>query len=214
MRRILLGFLVLGGLGGAAFLALPLGTRALVSDIGVEPIYLIRGTTRWRGDNGQVVKENAADVVINTASETICVQWQAKAGLLGNRAVVRLVIDDADSGTTTTYTGRVRVGTAGTTGDTQVIANATWMTAVGRAAGTTIDFERRSATLVSQRGGLATGSNSAYMEATSSGARAADVAVSDMDANDVYFSLTMQPNNTTDTLTIYGGSIAILHWGA
>lgn len=176
------------------------GYMAKVSDIGGSTGSLwISDGVRWKPVNGTVrlyssVSQSAA---VSGVTETIQRQILLPANLLqvGDRLVCK--ISQSKSSTSETATTRIRLGTAGTTADTQLAAIAA-MTTTNVSVGWTWDMRVNSATTVQKMGGAST----ALPWGTSTGAFPAATTVSSMTSNDLYLSFSSFMSSTVETTRI------------
>lgn len=183
------------------------GEIIFVSDVGVGGSFWFSDGSNWRPIGGRVTLHNlAASAGSNSTSEAVRSQVLFPANLLKTGDVIRITLGTAKSGTADTMTFRLRFGTAGTTADTQLAASASPAT-TNQTLGAVLEFSKASATAVSRRGNGST--VNAWIGVTTS-ARAADVTVTDMDANAMYLSLTSSMGSGAETGTVYDFTVELI----
>jgi hypothetical protein len=199
-------------LPGSTFAKLPAVTTgnrlALVNDIGPAGFgsLWISDGTRWRLLGGrQVIAMLGAAVGSIANSETVVMQTAAAlpAGSWQTNDVLRLSFTVNKSGTTDALTGNVRIGTAGTTGDTAVVSATTILAAANRSGTFQFDIKLVSATSA-QRVGVAT---TAQVSAT---AEVAAVTISSAATAALFVSFTILSSSTNDTVGITSGQIELI----
>lgn len=195
--------------GGAALAALPTGTRAMVvestwqgwftPDIAkaywtvVAPTSIVLDTTSQTGDttgNDQVVKSALV-----------------AAGLLRACRKFRVLVALGKNGTTDAATSEtLRVGTAGTTGDTSTFAY-TAMSAANRSLPIAIEFVVSSSTQLRLHGPQ----NNLGWNGTGSGVvNPTLTTISNLDSNALYFSLCIDIAGTTNAPQVHSLEIELL----
>lgn len=165
--------------------------------------------TRWKPVNSQVLLDaiDTANVGAANATEQQLNPNHAAipAGLTQNydRFLVRITL--TKSGATDAATLRLRLGPAGTAADALL---ATVAIAAGtQSFGGMIEFKRLSATSVEQEGNADTGTS---FSGPSANASPAAVAVSSMDSNTMYMSLTVQMTAGTEAPTLKDYTLELL----
>ena len=185
------------------------GQLRRVSDIGPSgygSLWCCTGA-RWSPLNGRCNLAMATPLSGIATSETIVLQALIPAGVLKAKDMIRLWFSLNKSGTTDSCTHRVRVGTAGTTADTQLWSgnvlgagnqSGGWITELGLVSATSIQRNGQ--------GGLTVGSYSV----ASNTAAAAAVAISSADSNALYVSLSILSSGATDTVSLRAGQIELI----
>ncbi len=199
-------------LGPVLYSALPAaasysGYMCKVSDVGGSTGSLwISDGVRWKPVNGALTlySSDAASAAVSGVTETIQRQILLPAGLLrvGDRLVCK--VSQSKSSTSETATTRIRLGTAGTTSDTQIAAIAA-MTTTNVSVGWTFDMRVNSATTVQKMGGAST----ALPWGVSTGAFPAATTVSSVTANALYLSFSSFMSSTVETTLIEDLSIEL-----
>lgn len=192
-------------LGPVLYSALPAaasysGYMCKVSNVGGSTGSLwVSDGVRWKPVNGVITlfSSDAQSAAVSGVTETIQRQILLPAGLLavGDRLVCK--ISQSKSSTSETATTRVRLGTAGTTSDTQIAAIAA-MTTTNVSVGWTLDMRVNSATALQKMGGAST----ALPWGLSTGAFPAAVTVTDVTANALYLSFSSFMTSTVETTRI------------
>ncbi len=201
--------------GPVAYASLPAaaGTGALffqVSDIGPSGAgsVWISNATRYSPLGGRVVVASMGTPVSGIAnSETIELQALFPINSIQINDTVRMWVTPTKSGTTDSLTGTVRIGTAGTTSDTSVMAG-THIATASLSAGLVFDFKLLSATSIQKTGQGATGSGS-YSTASTSAA-ASPVTITSAAANALYVSYSIKSSSTNDTVGMLSGMIELI----
>lgn len=187
--------------GGGALSALPSGAWAFVTDWSV-PFFRNSGGTRWV-TQPFTIYALPAPVTVQSASETLATQFNVPAALLGSRAQFRIELGYADNGTTTAFTTRVRLGTAGTTADALIRSAFTLGSAAQRTVGFTVDAETKSATLINVFGVERTDASGAYgLAGVSSATRNADITIPSVASSANILSVFLFGDNATDIITL------------
>jgi hypothetical protein len=173
------------------------GYVAKVSNVGGSTGSLfISDGVRWKPVNGvaRLYATNAASSSMSGVTETIQQQILIPKGLLqtGDRIICK--ISQSKSSTAETATTRVRVGTAGTIADTQIVAIA-GMTTTNVSIGWTLDLRVNTLITLQKMGGASV----ALPWGVSTGATPAAVTVPDLSANDVYLSFSSFMSSTVET---------------
>ena len=187
--------------GGGALSALPSGAHAFVTDWDVV-FYRNTAGTKWI-TQPFTIYTLPSPVTVQSASETLATQFNVPAGLLGSRAQFRIELGYADNGTTTSFTTRVRLGTAGTTADALIRAAFTLGSAAQRTVGFTVDAETKSATLINVFGVERTDATGAYgLASASSATRNADITIPSVASSANILSVFLLGDNATDIVTL------------
>jgi hypothetical protein len=162
---------------------------------------LLDDGVRWRPVSGCVTLNTLTTVSSNIAnSETVVFQYQIPANVVQQYDSLRLWFTFTKSGTTDTGLVKVRMGTAGTTSDTQIFA-ATPLAAANRAGGWVLDFKLISATTIQQLASSNTGAVIGYAQVGNPAIPAA-VTITSAVANALYFNLTIAASSTNDTVAL------------
>lgn len=187
--------------GGGALSALPAGSFAFVSDWDVM-FYRNTAGTRWT-TTPFTIYALPSPVTVQSASETLATQFNVPAALLGSRAQFRIELGFADNGTTTAFTTRIRLGTAGTTADALIRQAFTLSSAAQRTVGFTVDAETKSATLINVFGVERTDASGAYgLAGVSSATRNADITIPSVASSANILSVFLLGDNATDIVTL------------
>jgi hypothetical protein len=139
----------------------------------------------------------AASGSINN-SETICAQVLLPAGFLKQYDHIRIWVGMSKSGTTDTGLVGIRIGTGGTTSDTQIFTGSV-LTAANVSYGQWFDLKVQSATSVRKEGFGGTGQ--ASEGGGSSAAYATAVTISNV-SNALYVSVTVNSSSTNNTVKL------------
>lgn len=163
--------------------------------------YFFANATRWKPVNNECVVDaiDTANVgVANTTEQQLNPNHVAiPAGLTADGDRFMIYIAFSKSSTVDTGTFRLRFGPLGTTADPIIAAITVGATA--QSFGTQIPFKRISATTLQKQGNTA---NDASLNGPGTGAYPAAVAVSSMDVNPMFLSLTQQMTGGTEFLTV------------
>lgn len=175
----------------------PTGWPVFITNAGAQGSHWVYDGTRWKPHNGTctlATLDSATGNITNT--ESIVLQCLMPAGLWQTGDRLRIYAGLTKSGTTDTGNIFVHCGTAGTTGDTNVVAT-NGIISTARQQGVTFDVRLESATsalmMASTRQpiGYAGGSVTAYDAA---------VAISSASANALYVSVGIKSTGATDTV--------------
>lgn len=144
-------------------------------------------------------------------SETIFMQAALAAGQWRPNGIIRIRFTASKSGTTDAANLTIRVGTAGTTGDTAITGFGPLqvMATTGRSGGFEFDVALVSDTSAMKVGSMSNGVSS--YGGQSSVAQVAATTISDAATNALYFSVAINSAGTTDTVTVNTGSIAMVN---
>lgn len=191
-------------IGGTTFAGATNTTASVIeriSDIGettVGSFWTYDGTTR-KPINGRVTLYTlgAASGAINN-SETIVAQIQLPAAFLHQYDRFRIFVGMSKSGTTDTGTLGVRIGTAGTTSDTQVFSGAIMGTTI-LSLGAWLHFKIQTATAVRKEGFGGTGQLSEGGGSTA--AYTSAVTISNV-SNSLYISVSILSSGATNTVKL------------
>jgi len=189
-----------------AFASLPaagiIGRQAFCSNFGTKGNTLQDDGTRWKPLNGQALLASLdADSGTGGAAETIMFQYQIPAALLqvGDRLRLRLTM--SKSGTAEVGNMKFRMGTAGTTSDTQLYSGAGIMSAPNRTMAVDLDFRVASATSLQQLSNNAAQSSSIGYSGNGNNAYGAAVTISNI-SNALYFTVSGLTVVGTDTVML------------
>ena len=197
-------------LGAYTFANLPAaasnsGKTATVTDVGRASLWRSNGT-RWMPDSGLLtLKHLAAAVTGITNSEQVPLQVQLPAGSWQTGDIVRFHFSLTKSGTTNSGSAHVRIGTNGTTADTQIFNGSGVLGATARVLETFYDVRLVSATSA-QKVGSATGTFGAVLTI----AETAAVTITSAAANALWVSLGVLSTGATDTVGLTIGRIELL----
>lgn len=200
---------------GVAFASLPAaaagnaGKILRVTDVGPSGAgsFWVSNGSRWLPMNGQVNLAKATPAAGIGTGETLAMQALMPAGLLKVADILRLSFALTKSGTTDQCTHRLRVGTAGTTADTQIWTG-NILAAANQSGAFFSELSLISTTSIQRmgQGALTTGS---YSIASNTAAPAA-VAISNSDSNPLYVSLFLLSSGATNTVGIQSGVIQLI----
>jgi hypothetical protein len=174
------------------------GATARVTDIGpatAGSLWISNGTI-WKPVGGRVTLATLASRVsaAGGAAETIAHQFQLPAAFLTTLDRIRHYASVSKSGTTTTGTYTVRVGTLGTTGDAAITGTAgAVLAAANRSVGLINDFVVQSATSIGKVGVAVTAGGS--YGAAAATAYAAATTISNV-SNSLWVTVTVTPGAT------------------
>ena len=179
---------------------------AFVSNAGTKGSFWYDDGTRWKPLNGIATLATLDATTASIAnSETIVLQTLIPAGLLKPGDRIRVYGTATKSGTTDAATIRWRLGTAGTTADTQIFTSGIMSTAQRYWAGI---YENRLESNTSTQQ-LVTGTFYGYSGASAT-ALLAPVTISSAAANNLYFSVSILSTGATDTVQMVDCQIEIL----
>ncbi len=147
--------------------------------------------------------------VAQTAEQILPGQILIPAGLLIAFRKMRVFIGYAKTGTTDSMTnGRHRLGTAGTTSDTQISNTiGTAIVTASRSNGVETDFQITNSTTLTRIGNAGTGTWAGTGSAVATGGTAT---IADMSSNALYFSNVCGMSGTTDTPQLAGFVLELL----
>lgn len=174
------------------------GQPVFMSNVGTKGSHWFYDGTRWKPQNGSALLASLDAVSSNyTNSAGIPFQYQLPAGTLQTGDILRLYFGASKSGTTDTCGITFRMGTAGTSADTSIVAT-TLMAAGTRQVALIADFRLDSATTLRP---MPSGASSApgYIF-SSSAAFPTAVTISSASANALYFNVELYSGGTTDTV--------------
>lgn len=158
--------------------------------------------TRWKPVNGGAILDavdTANTSVANTTEQQLNPNHAAiPAGVIGDFDRLRLKITLSKSSNADTSTIRLRYGPLGTVAD-PIIITITSLAAANQSYGAQIDFKRVSATSLQKLGNAdpSTGFNGAVSSTVT-----APVAVSSMDTNIMYLTISSQMTTGTETVSL------------
>lgn len=182
------------------------GRVVFVTDAGSKGSFWYDDGTRWKPLNNSAYLATADSASSNLGtSETIVLQALLPAGMWQTGDVVRLVGNLEKSGATDTGYLVLRIGTAGTTSDTQLKSVANWMLAADRSSRFFIDVRLDSAT------SAATLVNYSYASTvTGTSLIPASATISSASSNAIYISVSTRSSGSTDTVKLtYGQALLI-----
>lgn len=181
------------------------GRNAWCSNFGTGGSLLVDTGTRWKpvGTVTLASLDTAVTLIPNT--ETIAFQYQIPTAMWTIKDRLRISYTLTKSGAVDTGAVFIRVGTAGTVGDTNIYSG-NIAVAGTRAFGVLTDFRLESATTIQTLG--ASGNTPGYSIA-GAGASTAAVTVTSAAANSLFFNVSIKSNGATDTV---GLSDAVLQY--
>lgn len=187
----------------------PVGQPVFISNFGPKGSHWYYDGTLWKPLGGRVTMAalDADSASINN-SETITLQALFPAGGLqvGDQFEIPWKVNK--SGTTDTGGLRVRMGTAGTTADTQLFSQ-TVLIAANRQGGAVFGFRLNSATTVAQYPvNSGSGISSAYPVVQAAGAPA-DTTISNV-SSATYVSVSILSSSTNDTVGLANGRVDLI----
>lgn len=184
----------------------PTGASVFISNFGPKGSHWYYDGALWKPVGGRItMAATDADSASVNNNETIRLQALFPAGGLqvGDQFEIPWKVNK--SGTTDTGSVRVRMGTLGTTGDTQLFSQ-TVLIAANRQGGALFGFRLNSATTVAQYPiTSASGIGSGY-PATAVGGVPADTTISSV-ASATYVSVSILSSSTNDTIVLANGRI-------
>jgi hypothetical protein len=186
------------------------GRLVRCTNFGAGGAVLMDTGTRWKPSNNSVWLGTLDTPVtgITNAAETIAFQYLIPAALLRATDRLRLAYTFGKSGTTDNGTIRFRMGTAGTTADTQLYTSGTGIVAANRATSSMIDFRIETATTIQQMN--QSGGNAAVgYSGSNSGAVLSPITISNV-SNALYFSLSLQSAGAADTLSLLDAQLQFI----
>ena len=192
--------------------AVPVGYRVIATNLGANGTELISNGTRWRPIAGiAVLKDLGAPVSGIANSEVIRLQTLLPANALQVNDTLRIWLALAKSGATDYGLVTVRMGTAGTTGDTAItsLSAAIELGAVSISGAAIFDIKLISATSA-QRIGTGAAQTGTYTTLVNTSAAAAATTISSVSANPIYVSASAYSSSTNDTITIQSGQIQLI----
>lgn len=186
------------------------GKTVYVTNAGTKGSLWVDDGTRWKPMNGTVTLATLDTASSNIGtSETIVFQYLIPANLLQTYDRLRLWVNVLKSGTTDTGTIRVRVGTAGTTGDTAVTDYAL-MTAAHRSSSPIFEYRLESATSLQMVGNNASGNiTRSWGTAGTTGSTGA-TAITSAAANALYVSVSILSSGATDTVSVQNAQLQLI----
>lgn len=183
----------------------------VASNLGANGALVTSNGTRWAPVGGSVTLKSLGNQVTGVAnSETIVLQALIPAGAWQTNDTVRIWYTMTKSGSTNTGGVTVRVGTAGTTSDTAVMALPAQMSAAQLNGGEIQDLKLISATTVQRIGGISAGNAGSFLGMFSGVAMPAAVTISDASANALFVTVTIQSSGVTDTVGMQSGQIQLI----
>lgn len=186
------------------------GSLIFVSDVGESGTLFQYGGSRWRPVGGQAALKTLGAASANVAnSETIVLQTLIPASAWQTYDTLRLWLVMTKSGTTDAGNLTVRVGTAGTTGDTAItgLSAFQFLSAANTSGGLIFDIKLLSATSAQKMGLDGSGAGS-YTGGSASGALA--TTITDASANALYLSVGIASAGATNTVSLASGHIHLI----
>lgn len=160
------------------------------------PSYWFCDGTIWRPyGNARLQCRTIADAITN-GTLTVINQQLIPAGMLKAGMILRVFHQTIKSSTGSSGTEQIYMGTAGTTADAALLANATTFGAANRQLAIVYDILRVTSTSVRV---VTSGATQSY--AANATPVPADVTVSDLDANDLYVSVAVNNTGGAETVT-------------
>lgn len=191
--------------------SVPPGFMVFVSDLGANGTLLMSNGTRWRPEGGTATLAALGAVVASVANtETIVLQTKLPVGAWQANDTIRIWVDATKNGATDTGLLSVHVGTAGTTGDTQItgLSAAAILSAAALSGGWNYDVKLLSTTSA-QRVGVNGATLPTYSGASTSAAYAATT-ITDAGANALFVSVGLASGGTTNTLGVQACHIQLI----
>lgn len=185
----------------------PVGQSVFITNAGTKGSHWFFDGTRWKPVGGIASLASLETATGNIAnSETNAFQYLLPAGLWQTGDRLRFTHTQTKSGTTDSAQVVVRIGTAGTTGDTAVLSRAN-LQGVNIQAGTVLDIRLESATSA-----LVLSSSRAILGYSNASITAFDAAVtiSSAAANALYVSVNINSNGTTDTTKLIDAQLQLV----
>lgn len=183
--------------------------RAFISDIGGGSIWISNGT-RWRPEGGRVTLLSlTANVAATFGAEAIFTGTSLliPAGLFQNYDKLRVTATLGKSASVETASQKFKLGTLGTVADTTILTQPTNVTGTSISTGIEMEFRRETSTAVRKLGNSLT--THAYSGPTTA-AVLGTVAVSDMDANSMYFHYSNLSSANAETYTLYDYNVELI----
>ena len=179
------------------------GQPVFLSNVGPKGSHWWYDGTRWKVVGGMLLLASLDTTVAGlTNSEVVTFSYQAPAALFQLKDRLRISYVLTKSGTTDTGTGRIRMGTAGTTSDTLLNSQSnTQLAAASRAVSILDDYRFETSTSIQHLGNSnASDAKSGYSNFSASAAVAA-VTISDF-SNSLFITLNAFSSSTNDTVGI------------
>jgi hypothetical protein len=157
------------------------------------------------------LKTLGASVSAINNTETVVMQALLAPGQWQTNGYLRIELTGGKSGTTDTFRLNVRIGTAGTTGDTAItgLSDLTIINAAGQYGGWVFDIKLNSATSA-QKMGVTTAVTTTYSSASLAAANVAATTISSAATNALYVTVTANSSSTTDTVSVTSGRILLI----
>lgn len=185
------------------------GKIVRVSNFGTKGALLMDDGTRWKPVAGCATLATLDAVSSSVGnSETIVFQYLIPIGALQSKDRLRLALTMTKSGTTDLGDIRIRVGTAGTTSDTQIDSWA-MIAAANRTGSMLIDFRLDDATHFQELTGNAGANSLRGYSSVSSVAFGASVAISSAASNALYFNVSIFSSSTNDTVALQDAQLQL-----
>lgn len=187
------------------------GSLIFVSDVGENGTIFQYTGSRWRAMNGMASLKTLGTAQTGIAnSETIALQTLIPAGALQAGDIVRGRLSLTKTGTTDTGTVTVRVGTAGTTGDTAITGLSAFVALAATGVSAGFEFEVRLVSATSAQRLGSTGANLTAYAGSSSVAASAATVITDASANALYVSVGLASSGATNTVGLQAGLIQLI----
>jgi hypothetical protein len=182
------------------------GRMLRCSNCGTKGSIWVDDGTTWKPLNGMAQLASQDAISSNIAnSETIVLQYLIPAGMWSTGSIIAITnLSFTKSGTTDSGTMKIRVGTAGTTADTQIFTNNS-LSAANRSWRGDTYMRLESATSVLPSGGNSGG----FQQGTNNSALAA-IAISSAASNALYVSITIASSSTNDTVALAMGDLWLI----
>lgn len=184
---------------------------AFASDLGVNGSWIESTGTRWRPLNGRAsLKALTTQVTGLTNSEAISLQTLLPTNSWQIGDTLRIWMAITKSGSTDNANVTIRIGTAGTTGDTAItgISANTVLGASNLAGGFIYDIQLVSATSA-QKVGLGSGTNGSYTGAANAAIVAATT-ITSAATNPLFVSFAALSSSTNNTVGIQSAQIELI----
>ncbi len=180
------------------------GTIRYATNVGATGTYWTYRGSRWAPFNGSAILQTLGGTVTGIVnSETLVFQTLLPINVWQINDNIRLWYTPTKSGTTDTSALRIRIGTAGTTADTQVVST-TVLAAASLTGGGIIDLKLTPDAVTVVRVGAPSGVTS-YVNSAS--APFTPVTITSAASNALYVSVFLLSSSTNDTVGMQSGQL-------
>lgn len=188
----------------------PTGQPLFISNAGTKGSHWFYDGTRWKPVGGSIVLAtlDTASAAVTNAAESLVFRYLIPAAMLQSTDRLRLTYNVTKNGAVDSGTVRFRMGTAGTTSDTQLYNSGTALSTANLLGANIVDFRIESATTIQQMNSSGNNGSIGYSQNTSTAILTA-VTISNV-SNALYFSLGILSGGATNTVSLLDAQLALI----